>query len=222
MRKFFILIFTGIIFSFSSFLFSENSTEYKRGKLLLSYLMGITTIPQMGSESDYSQGINSFPIIPSHSVKTVSGELSINLIKNFYATFTLDYSMNTKLRVYDPSDNDSFVFDTLSFYNYYLGIRYKTKLLGINSFISLGSGKTYTNGAEQENVITEKGYTVLIEEAKAYSQWLFIGNFGFDIKISEGVCLSGKISYLKLTEDKTNYLQFLAGLKFIILHKRRK
>ncbi len=222
--KLLIIIFI-CIFTLSSFnlnLFSqENNIETSEFKpvLLLSYQMGITAIPQVGDETEYLQGINSFPVIPSHTVKTVSSEVSLRIYKNFHIAFTLDYSMNTKLRVTDPSDGDSFVFETLSFYNYYLNFRYRIKLFGLKTYFSIGAGKNYTNGAKEENIRTEKGYTVLLNKSEPYSQWLLIANMGIDLNLSGGLCLTGKISILNLTEDKVKYLQFLAGLKFTVLNR---
>ncbi len=219
-----IFILISVFILFNSNLFSqedEKELSETRPLLFLSYQMGITSIPQVGDETEYIHGINSFPIIPSHTDKTVSGEVSLRIYKKFHVAFTLDYSMNTKLRVTDPYDGDSFVFDTLSFYNYYLNFRYRTKLLGLKTYFSIGAGKNYTNGAKEESITTEKGYTVLLNKAEAYSQWLLVANMGIDFNLSGGLCLTGKFSILNLTEDKVKYLQFLAGLKFIVLNKEK-
>ena len=198
-------------------IFPQKNFEKEKPIILISYQMGVTSIPQKGKEEDYMQGMNPFPVIPSHTVKTVNGEIFVYLYRNLFLGFSLDYCMNTKLKVIDPSDNDSFQFNTLSFYNYYLSLRYKYKLFGINSYLSIGVGRTLTNGAESETITTDKGYSLLLEESDSYSQMLYVSNFGIEIPLGESFYLTSKISYLRLNLDKDTYLQFMGGIKFVIL-----
>ncbi len=199
---------------------SQESTQGEKPIILISYQMGITSIPQEGEEEDYRQGFNPFPVVPSHTVKTVNGEIFVYLYRNLFLGFSLDYCMNTRITVIDPSDDDSFQFNTLSFYNYYLSLRYKYKLFGISSYFSIGVGRTLTNGAESETITTNKGYSLLLEKIDSYSQMLYVSNFGLELPLGESIYLTGKISYLRLNMDKDSYLQFLGGIKFIILKGR--
>jgi hypothetical protein len=198
-------------------LFSETDNP----ALSLNFNFGLTFIGQRGNNSEYISSVNPFPITPSHSITSVGSSFNIKLHKNILLGLNIEYSMNKKLTLTDPSDKDELIVDSLDFYNFYIDIKYMFKLFKLSSFISIGGGNNLTKGCDEKWTTTKKGYKIFLPEIDSRTSPILIIKWGMIFPVSNTFNLFTATSYYYLTKEKKSMLRISAGLSFLLLNNYR-
>ena len=168
-----------------------------------------------GSEEDYKQGENDFPVTPAHTPVNFGMAASFFFTKNIGLELDGRYVFLSKMILQDPSDQDRVEIDTskhysitLNFVYHFLGSRFRPYILvggGIDKLL-----------AKEETYISEYGYE--IEFSPPEKTMDAVANIGTGIRFfilsKLGIRLDLRYSLIFADPDNQNYLNLTAGLFF--------
>ena len=168
-----------------------------------------------GSEADYKEGENDFPIMSSH--QTFGGGFGLTFgSKGAFFGIEGHYNLSGETILTDPSDNDTVTIETYKYASGFLTLGFN--IINNNSmrlYIGAGGGISYTSGAEMETYTSDKGYETQIEVPEKKYPLTGFGGIGLEIYFSPntGFLLSGRYLYTDLDQPQTMIVA-MVGLVF--------
>ncbi len=209
---------TLIFFFISVFLSAETDNPF----LSLNFNLGFSFIGQRGNNSEYISSVNPFPLTPSHSVTSVGGNINLRLRKKLILGLNMEYSMNKKLSLIDPSDQDELVVDSIDFYNFFIDLKYMFSLFNLNSFISFGAGNNITKGCDETWATTKKGYKIFLPEIDSRTSPIMVITAGIIFPLSDTLNIFTDASSYYLINEKISMFRISLGLSFTIIDDARE
>jgi hypothetical protein len=165
-----------------------------------------------GSESEYSYGVNPFPVVPSHQAQAVGLSLLKRLGSSFEIELGGNYCRPKSLKLIDPSDKDELSYKTLETYDAQLAVLYNITSTRVKPYALLGAGISFTRGKPAEWVTTRLGYKVYLEEARnGNSTFVLIGG-GLKIYLSAKSAFRVDALYKKFTQEKRTAIVLMGGI----------
>jgi hypothetical protein len=136
-----------------------------QSRLSIGFFGGITRIAASGKASDYSPGINPFPVVPSHDDQTLGCSLTWRFLSGLHLEVSGDYTSSLKdVVLTDPSDGDHIRYKPLESYHALLSLvadfEPSSKL---THFVRLGGGARFVRGSRAGEGRTEWGYAYRID-----------------------------------------------------------
>jgi hypothetical protein len=194
MRLFRAAVFIFSIFLASSLAFSNNDF-YFLGKV---NFMGAT-----GSEDNYIEGENDFPVASSFS--TLGFGLGFTTsFHPFFFGLEAHYNLGGTTVLTDPSDDDTVKINT---YNYASGFL----ILGVDLvknqkyslFINTGIGLSFALNPEMKAYISEYGYETQIELPEKKQSLTAFGGLGLNIYFSRALGAQVNMRYQYMDQDES-------------------
>jgi len=168
-----------------------------------------------GSEADYKEGENDFPIMSSH--QTFGGGFGLTFgSKGVFFGIEGHYNLSGETILTDPSDNDTVTIETYKYASGFLTLGFN--IINNNSmrlYISGGGGISYALGAETETYTSDMGYETQIEVPEKKYPLTAFGGIGVEIYFSpnSGFLLSGRYLYTDLDQPQSMIVA-MVGLVF--------
>jgi hypothetical protein len=168
-----------------------------------------------GSEADYKEGENDFPIMSSH--QTFGGGFGLTFgSRGAFFGIEGHYNLSGEAVLTDPSDNDTVNIETYKYASGFLTLGFN--IINKNSlrlYISGGGGVSYSLGAEMETYTSGGGYETHIEVPEKKYPLTGFGGIGVEIYFSptSGLLLSGRYLYAGLDQPQTMIVA-MVGLVF--------
>jgi len=168
-----------------------------------------------GSEADYKEGENDFPIMSSH--QTFGGGFGLTFgSKGAFFGIEGHYNLSGETILTDPSDNDTVTVETYKYASGFLTLGFN--IINNNSmrlYISGGGGISYALGAETETYTSDMGYETQIEVPEKKYPLTAFGGIGVEIYFSpnSGFLLSGRYLYTDLDQPQSMIVA-MVGLVF--------
>ena len=201
-----------IIFILTLLLFFSTSV-YSQTQL---YIFGKATFTNSsGSEADYKQDKNDFPVASSYS----NFGLGLGFTKTkgpFFFGLELHYNLNGKTTLTDTSDNDKVEIDT---YKYATGLI----ILGYNIFknattqfyVNGGGGVSYALDADLKVYTSQYGYETEVTPPDPKYPLTAFGGIGVVLNFSSSgsLMLSGRYQYIGQEQSQTAFV-VLTGVVF--------
>lgn len=180
------------------------------------YLFGKSNfVNSAGSEADYVEGENDFPIMSSH--QNFGGGFGITFgSKGAFFGIEGHYNLSGETVLTDPSDDDTVTINTYKYASGFLTLGFN--IINNNSmrlYISGGGGVSYALGAEMETYTSDMGYETQIEVPEKKYPLTGFGGIGLEIYFSpnSGLLLGGRYLYTDLDQPQTMIVA-MVGLVF--------
>ncbi|MCP2604630.1 hypothetical protein NLC29_00545 [Candidatus Aminicenantes bacterium AH-873-B07] len=208
LNKFFLLFVIFILIFTSNRAFAETNF----------YLFGKGNfVNSAGTEADYKEGENDFPIMSAHQTYGGGFGLSFSPKGIFLIGIEAHYNLNGKATLTDPSDNDTVEIDTYKNVSGFLTLGFnlvKSKLLSF--FINGGGGIYYSLDATERIYTSRLGFETIIEPPEKRYHFAGFGGAGIILSFSEsvGLLLCGRYTYIAIKEQPETMIEALAGLVF--------
>ena len=145
---------------------------------------GFERVFSYGSESDYSAGLNDFPVTPGHTTGAASLELAYGLTERLDLTLEGRYGFSGTIRLSDPSDGDVADISTAKRWSLALGIRYFLAMGRIRPWLSAGAGLERLL-AEEQSALSEFGFVVVFSPPENPYALLASAGAGLEFALSE-------------------------------------
>jgi hypothetical protein len=181
----------GRFFCSVALLLSVSLSLRAESPFYIGFFGGATRIGTSGKISEYSVGINPFPVTPSHNDKTAGAIIGWRFSRKFRFELSADYNMPLKdVFLTDPSDGDRIHYKPLAFYNGFLSLVYEVlPSSAISPFLRLGGGAQYIRKSGGSEGVTERGYAYAIEPANSSITPAIHGSLGGRWRIISGLAL---------------------------------
>jgi hypothetical protein len=182
----------------------------------LSLFGGLNPIFEYGSEEDYAQGENDFPVTPFHTPPYFGLSLSYNFAKNLKAELDWRYVFSSKVVLSDPSDDDSLEIDTSRQYFGSLNVVYQCFECKFRPYVLVGGGVNKLL-AESGTYVTEYGYEVELGVPDKTSAFFAQFGGGVDMALSSlfGLLVDVRLVYVITEPDNIFSLFAGAGAYFL-------
>lgn len=168
-----------------------------------------------GSEDDYIEGENDFPM--SSNFKTLGFGFGLTGGSRIvFFGLEAQYNLSGTTTLTDPSDDDTVDIDTYTYATALLQIGFNIfQNSNLRFYINGGGGVSFAIGAETKNYITRLGYDAEIDVPDKKYPITAFGGAGLVLKFSSsmGVLFSGRFQYMALDEPLMSVI-VLAGLNF--------
>lgn len=168
---------------------------------------GFSHIFEYGSETDYVQRENDFPVTPAHT------PLFFGLSFSYFLTGTLKleldgrHAFGSKITLVDPSDADSVEVATAAQSFVSLNICYQCSRCNFSPYLSVGGGVSRI-GAKDKTYTTEYGYEIECPVPEKKTALMLQMGWGLDLAIRAalGVRLDVRFCYLFTESDNVPIL----------------
>lgn len=172
---------------------------------------GFSHIFEYGSETDYVQGENDFPVTPAHT------PLFFGLSFSYFLTGTLKleldgrYAFGSKITLVDPSDADSVEVDTAAQSFVSLNICYQCSRCNFRPYLLVGGGVNRI-GVKEKTYTTEYGYEIdCLAPDKKTALMLQMG-WGLDVAIRAALGVRLDVRFYYLFAESDNIPILFAGV----------
>lgn len=166
-----------------------------------------------GSEEDYKQGENDFPVTPAHTSVNFGMAAAFFFTRNIGLELDGRYVLLSKVILQDPSDQDRVEIDTSKHYSLTLNFVYRFLNSRFRPYLLLGGGIDKLL-AKEETYASEYGYE--IEFSPPEKTMDAVANIGTGIRFfilsKLGVRLDLRYSLIFADPDNQNNLNLTAGL----------
>jgi len=146
-----------IIFGFISNLGFGQEKNQVTGFAGLNYVM------QYGSEADYVQGENDFPVTPAHMPPIFGFSYARFFSERMGVEVDFRYNLSSKVTLEDPSDGDTIDIDTAQHYTITGNLIYQLSTGSFIPYILAGGGIDNLVNAEDQFITSALGYDVTLE-----------------------------------------------------------
>lgn len=167
-----------------------------------------------GSEEDYEEGINDFPLASSYQTFGVGFGLSSGKVA--FIGFEGHYNMSGKVTLTDPSDNDTVNIDTYKHASGFITIGFNIVRNRTTRFYVNGGGGIHLIAEKLETkfYVSELGYETAIEPASGRSYAAGFGGLGLELYISKtmGVFVGGRYLFYSIAGEFQSALTALVGI----------
>lgn len=174
---------------------------------------GIQFIQEEGNISDYSPGLNHFPITPSHNNISIGMSFNIKLIKKLGLELGANINKGSEITLVDPGDNDELRYKSLDQYNYFASLIYRFTQSRVVPYIALGGGLCYSKGDVERSVKTNYGYDVTLLEVEPTYSGSIRGSFGTLLYLFRGFAFRVEASYIYKFSQNNPVFQIVAGFQ---------
>ena len=179
-------------------------------KFQASFFAGVNPIFEYGSEEDYSQGENDFPVTPFHAPPFFGLSFSYNFMGNFKAELDWRYVFSSEILLSDPSDDDSLEIDTSKQYFASLNIVYQCQDNKFRPFVLAGGGIN-TLLAEARTYVSEYGYEIELGVPDRILAFFAQVGGGVDVLLSSFFGVIVDVRFICLLTEPDNIFSFFAG-----------
>jgi len=151
---------------------------------------GIQHVFEYGAIEDYVLGENDFPVTPAHTPAALGASFSVFVTKNLGLEADARYILSSKVKLTDPSDQDSFELDTASHYTLTLNVFYQFPAGDFMLYILAGGGID-TVRAKDAVHISAYGFEITVEapESKTDPVADFGGGLVYSVNDTLGIRL---------------------------------
>ncbi len=167
-----------------------------------------------GSEEDYEEGVNDFPIASSYQTFGIGFGLTSG--KTAFIGFEGHYNMSGKVTLTDPSDNDTVDIDTYKYASGFVTIGFNIVRSRATRFYISGGGGIHliVEKLEAKMYVSDLGYETAIEPAGRRSHAAGFGGAGLELYISKtmGVFVGGRYLFYSLEGETRSALTALVGI----------
>lgn len=199
-----------LIFVFQAFL---SVSAYAENKF---YFFGKGNfVNSIGTESDYQAGENDFPIMSSHQNYGFGLGFTSGSGIVFYGV-EVNFNLNGKTTLKDPSDDDTVEIDTYKYASGFLLLGFNIiRSSSIKIYINGGGGVSYALDAKTQTYTSQLGYETQIDPPEKKYPLSGFGGVGLEIYFSQtsGLFLGGRYQYIAFDEPQTMFIA-LAGIAF--------
>lgn len=182
------------LFSFPLFSQSEKAHVFLFG--------GLNHYFQYGSEEDYIQGINDFPVNPSHNTLNLGVAVGLFFTSHFGAEIDGRYNFSSEIKLTDPSDHDSLLMQTSKNISLTASLIFLFSNKKIQPYFLAGGGINRLI-FEEADYITEYGYEISLREPDENDSVDPVLNFGggVNIKFNRNVGMRVDLRYSIIFDD---------------------
>jgi len=198
--KFIKIIFISIcIVSFSTSAFSESHF----------YIFGKGNfINPSGSEADYVEGENDFPIVASR--QNYGAGFGLTFGRGIFIGIEGHYTLSGKATLTDPSDDDTVKINTYGYISGFITVGFNIiRSRFMRLYINGGGGICYyLDAKETKTYFSQLGYETLIEPPDKQYPFAAFGGVGLEFYISQssGILLNGRYLYIDHEESQPVYI----------------
>ncbi len=150
-----------ICIAFIVLLLISTSCLADEEKNQVSILVGINSINESGSGSDYQPGVNDFSIISGHRDTLVALSYARFIPKNMGIELDCRYHKGTSITLTDPSDREQVDVDTLNNYSITGNFIYKFAYGIIHTYVTAGAGVNVLSPYERE-FTSDRGCIIIV------------------------------------------------------------
>jgi outer membrane protein W len=148
----------------------------QESRWLLSGFGGINKVFEYGCTCDYEQGVNDFPLTPSHTTGTFGLSVGTLFTRGLGIEFDARFHTGTKVTLSDPSDGDTVTLDSSRHYTLTANLLYLFLDSQFRPYLLAGAGMDTLTGAKEQTQTTEYGYQVTFYPPEKKTD--FVANFG--------------------------------------------
>jgi outer membrane protein W len=153
MKKMKIMILVFVLFTIAGFASGQEK------KTQLSFLAGFNHTFECGSEDDYLAGENDFPVTPAHTSPNISLCFGYFFKKNMGLELDGAINFRSRVRLEDPSDQDTVEINTSAHYSITLNFIYMFLGGNLRPYLIAGGGIDKLS-VKDESYTSEYGYVV--------------------------------------------------------------
>lgn len=146
-----------IVFGFMSNLGFGQEKNQVTGFAGLNYVM------KYGSEADYVQGENDFPVTPAHMLPIFGFSYTRFFSETIAVEVDFRYNLTSRVTLEDPSDGDTIDIDTTQHYTITGNLIYQLSTGNFIPYIVVGGGFDNLVNAEDQSITSALGYDVTLE-----------------------------------------------------------
>lgn len=142
---------------------------------------GLNAVVEYGSDGDYIQGENDFPVTPAHSTASVGMSFGYFVTKGLALELDARYHTDADVTLTDPSDQDRVNIDTAKHTTVTANVMYQLLQGSVRPYVLAGAGIDTMLGVETELLETEYGFEFELKEPEEKTE--FMVNFGGGVEI---------------------------------------
>lgn len=185
-------------------------------RVSLSIFGGINSVGEYGTIDDYVIGENDFPVTPSHTPACIGAALGIPLFGRLGLDLDARYFLGSRISLEDPSDGDTLELDSSKHISLTANLVFKLGTGRLQPYLLAGAGIDSLTGLEEQNLISDYGYEIIMFPPEDKTDWLFNAGGGVFVWMNSRLGLRLDLRYVILPETETRpaitSLNAVAGL----------
>ncbi len=165
-----------VALAFTLILILCSPVSAQESRWLLSGFGGINHVFEYGCICDYEQGINDFPLTPSHTTGTFGLSVGTLFTQGLGVEIDARFHTSTKVTLTDPSDGDTVGLDSSQHYSLTANVLYLFLGSEFRPYLLAGAGIDTLTGVKEQTQTTDYGYLVTFYPPDKKTD--FMANFG--------------------------------------------
>ena len=179
---------------------------------------GMNAVLEYGSDLDYVQGENDFPVTPAHSTATVGMAFGYAIAGGLALELDARYHTNAEVTLRDPSDQDRVNIDTAKHYTLTANVMYRFLQGSVRPYVLAGAGIDTMVDVETKTLLTEFDFEFELEEPDKKTEFMFNLGGGVEIQLSGSLGIRLDARYVDIPKGgdhpKIQSVNVTAGLTF--------
>lgn len=177
----------------------------------LAFCGGFSHIFEYGSEKDYVQGVNDFPVTPAHTPPFFCLSLSYSLTDTLKLELDGRHVFGSNVSLIDPSDADSVDIATVPQSFLSLDICYQCIRCNFRPYFLVGGGLNRT-AARERSYTTEYGYEIGFSSSDKRTALMFQMGWGLDLAILRVLGVRADVRFFYVFEKEDNIPMLFVGV----------
>jgi len=191
------------------------SVVFSFGQTKLYFAVKGNFVMAAGTESDYEEGVNDFPLSSAYTTPGFSGGITYSKGAVFFGLET-HLNLSGKVTLTDSSDSDTVKIDTYKSLSAFLILGYDLiNTSSLRFFLKAGGGLNYALDAESRIYTSAQSFETEIDPPEKDFPLSFLGGAGFELKLSPGLglLLGGHYQYTAFDQPRSQ-ITLMGGLIF--------
>jgi hypothetical protein len=172
---------------------------------------GIGHIFAYGSEKNYVQGENDFPVTPAHTPPYLGLSFSSFLTETLKLELDGRYAFRSRITLIDPSDDDSVEIDTAAQSFLSLNICYQCIRCNFRPYLLVGGGVNWI-AVKEKTYTTYLGYEIDFSGPEKKTALMLQMGWGLDVPFGPSLGARVDVRFFYLFADPDNIPILFAGV----------
>ncbi len=180
------------------------SAQQDQARVYFHLFGGLSRVFEYGCDCDYEEGVNDFPLTPSHTTSTFGAGFGYLLGKGFGMELDARYFGSTEVTLTDPSDQDTVKINSAKHYALTLNLLYQILQGGVRPYVLGGAGIDTLVDAGTEIYETDMGYEFEYTAPDKTTYFLWNLGGGVEFVFSRVMGLRLDVRYLSIPKTSDN------------------
>jgi opacity protein-like surface antigen len=179
---------------------------------------GLNAVFEYGSDNDYVQGGNDFPVTPAHTTASAGVSFGYFVLQGLALELDARYHPSTGVTLTDPSDEDTVDIDTAKHYTVTANLMYQFLQGSVRPYVLAGAGIDTMVDVGTTLLETEYGFEFELKEPDEKTEFMFNIGGGVEILLTGSLGIRVDARYVDIPKGgdhpKIQSVNASAGLTF--------